>query len=115
MDKNALCKVEINKIKINQLIAEIVQLQFRIEDLEQEKYIDIQRIHAENARLRSEVLQMTRHFMKKLLEGTVGLLAPNNTLNKPHQEKSAIDKRTQTAEANVGQEFLKSPRNGAKR
>ena len=113
MDKNALCKAEINETKINQLIAEIVQLQFRIEEVEREKYIDVQCIHAENARLRSEISQLRRHFMERLQGGAVGQVAPHNISNKPHLDKSTIDKGTQTVEANVGPK--ESPRNEAEK
>ena len=53
MDKEALCKAEMNEKKINQLINEIVPLRFRIEEVKREKDMDVQRLHNENARVRS--------------------------------------------------------------
>ena len=68
MEKDALCKAEFNEIKINQLITEIIQLRFRIEQLQQEKNIDFQHLHRENARLRVEVSQL-RRFATEGLRG----------------------------------------------
>ena len=68
MDKEALCKAEINEQKINHLISEIVQLRFRIEEVQREKYIDVQRLYTENTHLRVEMAALKKQIVEGLKE-----------------------------------------------
>ena len=93
MDREALCKTEMNEKTINQLITEIVRLRFRIEEVQREKDIDVRCLRNENARLRSEIGELRQCFNEGMQEMFTPVALENELIREEGVDEGSTPKQ----------------------